>query len=116
MDIEKELARILARVDTVLRVVIENQTIVTRIESKIDKLFPQPSEPNAVQINQIVKGEAMSITGTQVGGSSTFEADAILNGLADSAGFPAGTVDTWTTDDPNITVGPDSGPDAVLAV
>jgi len=111
VDIEKELARTLARVDTVLRVVIENQTIVTRIESKIDKLFPQPSEPNAVQINQIVKGEAMSITGTQVGGSSTFEADAILNGLADSAGFPAGTVDTWTTDDPNITVGPDSGPD-----
>lgn len=53
----------------------------------------------------------MSITGTTIGGSSTFEADAILAGVADTAGFPAGTVDTWTTDDPNITVGPDTGPD-----
>ena len=53
----------------------------------------------------------MAITGTPVGGQSTFEADAILNGTADTAGFPAGTVDTWTTDDPAITIGPDSGPD-----
>ncbi len=53
----------------------------------------------------------MSITGTNVGGTSVFEADAILAGIADPAGFPAGTVDTWTTDDPNAVVGPDSGPD-----
>jgi len=53
----------------------------------------------------------MSITGTPAGGSSTFEADALLSGVADAAGFPAGTVDTWSVDDPAITVGPDSGPD-----
>lgn len=53
----------------------------------------------------------MSITGTPSGGTSTFEADAILNGIADPAGFPAGTVDTWTSDDPQAVIGPDSGPD-----
>lgn len=52
----------------------------------------------------------MAITGTNVGGNSTFEADAILAGVADPDGFPAGSVDTWTTDDPTIGVGPDSGP------
>ena len=53
----------------------------------------------------------MSITGTPAGGSSTFEADALLSGIADAAGFPAGSVDTWTCDDPNASIGPDSGPD-----
>ena len=53
----------------------------------------------------------MAITGTNVGGTSTFEADAILNGIADPAGFPAGSVDTWTTDDPLASIGPDTGPD-----
>ena len=54
----------------------------------------------------------MSITGTPQGGSSVFEADAILNGLADPAGFPAGSIDTWTTDDASeISLGADSGPD-----
>jgi hypothetical protein len=73
---------------------------------------PQPAVPTAVQITQITKGaRTMAITGTPAGGSSTFEADAILNGVADPTGFPAGTVDTWTVDDPLITLGPDSGPD-----
>jgi len=68
--------------------------------------------PTAVQISQVVNGgTTMSITGTPVGGQSTFEADAILNGVADTAGFPAGTVDTWTCDDPAAVIGPDSGPD-----
>jgi hypothetical protein len=67
--------------------------------------------PTAVVIQQVNGGIEMAITGTPAGGSSTFEADAILNGVADPAGFPAGTVDTWTTDDPQITIGPDSGPD-----
>jgi hypothetical protein len=67
-------------------------------------------QPSGVQISQIVGGIAMSITGTPVGGQSTFEADAILNGVADPAGFPAGSVDTWTVDDPAISVAPDSGP------
>lgn len=76
------------------------------------ELKPKQQVPTGVQISQIIKGEnTMAITGTPIGGSSTFEADAILNGVADPSGFPAGTVDTWTTDDPNITVGPDSGPD-----
>jgi hypothetical protein len=76
------------------------------------ELRPKSTVPTAVQVSQIINGEnTMSITGTPVGGSSTFEADAILNGIADTAGFPAGTIDTWTTDDPNILVGPDSGPD-----
>jgi hypothetical protein len=52
----------------------------------------------------------MSITGTNVGGQSTFEADAILNAIADPAGFPAGSVDTWTSDDPNVSIAADSGP------
>lgn len=55
----------------------------------------------------------MSITGTNAGGQSTFEADALLNGVADPAGFPAGSVDTWsiTPPDPLVTLAPDSGPD-----
>jgi hypothetical protein len=84
--------------------VLEGQAIVAAIQG-------QKKLPTAVQISQIGKGGSMSITGTPVGGSSTFEADAILNGLADAAGFPAGTVDSWTVDDPAITIAPDSGPD-----
>lgn len=55
----------------------------------------------------------MSIVGTNVGGSSTFEADALLAGVLDAAGFPAGSVDTWSISpaDPLVTLGPDSGPD-----
>lgn len=52
----------------------------------------------------------MPITGTNAGGQSTFEADAILNGAADPDRFPAGSVDTWTTDDTLVTLGPDQGP------
>jgi hypothetical protein len=70
----------------------------------------------SVEIKQIIGGKAMSITGTPVGGQSTFEADAILNGIADPAGFPAGSVDTWTVDDPAATVGPDSGPSSSQVV
>lgn len=58
----------------------------------------------------------MAITGTNVGGSSTFEVDAILNAIADSDGFPAGSVDTWTTDDPQAQVGPDIGPNGSQVV
>lgn len=53
----------------------------------------------------------MAITGTPAGGQSVFEADAILNGQADPAGFPAGSVDTWTSDDPAVTLTPNQGPD-----
>lgn len=81
---------------------------VRRIDQTLHKLVPQPQF--AVQISQIIGGNKMPITGTNVGGSSTFEADAILAGVADPDGFPAGSVDTWTTDDPTIGIGPDSGP------
>jgi hypothetical protein len=70
----------------------------------------RPHANFSVKINQL-GGKDMAITGTPVGGSSVFEADAILNGVADPAGFPAGTIDTWTCDDPAATIGPDSGPD-----
>lgn len=68
--------------------------------------------PDGLVINQIDrKGDViMSITGTNAGGQSTFEADALLAGIADPDGFPAGSVDTWTVDDPLASVGPDSGP------
>jgi hypothetical protein len=107
---------ILREVGSVMRTVNELMTIVTRIERKEDKILAilsqNPAVPDAVKINQIVLGEkTMSITGTNAGGSSTFEADAIKSGLAFPAGFPAGSVDTWTTDDPLAVVGPDSGPD-----
>src|ERR1700678_3369184 len=69
-----------------------------------------PTIPDGVEINQIDKEQPMSITGTNAGGQSTFEADALLAGIADPDGFPAGSVDTWTTDDPLATVSPDSGP------
>jgi hypothetical protein len=89
---------------------------LNRIEhlcEKILHILERPASiPTGVQITQISKqGEIlMSITGTNVGGSSTFEADALLAGVADPAGFPAGSVDTWTADDPSIVIGPDSGP------
>jgi len=87
---------------------------LNKIEHLVWKLYRHfiPQAPDSVQINQIVKGATiMSITGTPAGGQSTFEADALLSGIADPAGFPAGTVDTWTFDDPQATIGPDSGPD-----
>jgi len=83
---------------------------VCEISRTLKQLLPS-QVPTGVQISQIVKGEAMAITGTVIGTSSTFEADAILNAIVDTAGFPAGSVDTWTTDDPLATVGPDTGPD-----
>ena len=44
----------------------------------------------------------MSITGINVGGNGTFEADPVPTGTT----FPSGTVDTWTADDPSITITP----------
>jgi hypothetical protein len=81
--------------------------LVESFEVVVQGLFGS-QVPSAVKISQ--GGFDMSITGTPVGGQSTFEADAILNGVADPAGFPAGSVDTWTVDDPAISVAPDSGP------
>jgi hypothetical protein len=73
---------------------------------------PVSPVPTGGKIVQIIKGEnTMSITGTIPGTTSTFEADALLNGVQDPAGWPAGTVDTWTCDDPQAVIGPDSGPD-----
>jgi hypothetical protein len=82
------------------------------LQSIMDILsLPAPNQPDAVGISQInTQGEAVSITGTNVGGNSTFEADALLAGVADPSGFPAGSIDTWTADDPTIGIGPDSGP------
>jgi hypothetical protein len=51
----------------------------------------------------------MSITGINVGGSGTFEADPI----PDTSVFPAGTVDTWTADDPSIVITPNDPTDPV---
>jgi hypothetical protein len=76
------------------------------------KSKPTSPVPTGGKIVQIAKGEnTMSITGTIPGTTSTFEADALLNGIQDPAGWPGGTVDTWTCDDPLAVVGPDSGPD-----
>jgi len=76
-------------------------------------LTPRKTQPTAGKIVQIDSGgkKQMSITGSIPGTTSTFEVDALLNGVQDPAGWPAGTVDTWTTDDPAAVVGPDSGPD-----
>jgi hypothetical protein len=85
---------------------------ICEISKTLKQLVPQPTPALSGKIFQIIKGEVqMAITGTNAGGTSVFEVDAILNGVVDTAGFPAGTVDTWTTDDPQAQVGPDSGPD-----
>jgi hypothetical protein len=77
---------------------------------KIIKEHFEEALPDGVKIFQLDEnGEKMSITGTNVGGSSVFEADALLNGVADPDGFPSGTVDTWTTDDPNAVIAPVAG-------
>ena len=78
------------------------------------ELKPAKPEPKSVVIFQIDRGEKKmaAITGTQAGGNpSTFEADGMFNGAVDS--FPAGSVYTWSlaTPDPNVSLGPDSGPD-----
>ena len=85
---------------------------ITGDEAIIVALQLKSTLPTAVQITQTDRKGAsqMAITGTNAGGSSTFEADAILNGAADPDGFPAGSVDTWTTDDVLVSLGPDSGP------
>jgi hypothetical protein len=49
MDIERQLQKILDRAETNLRVVIENQTILTRVERKLDRLLPH-NEPNSLQV------------------------------------------------------------------
>lgn len=81
--------------------------LLRAINRNIIALQPQPPLIG-VQISQ--GGFNMPITGVNAGGQGTFEADAILNGVADPAGFPAGSVDTWTTDDANVSLAPDSGP------
>jgi hypothetical protein len=43
-----------------------------------------------------------NITGINVGGSGTFQA----NPVPDTSVFPAGTVNTWTASDPSITLAP----------
>jgi hypothetical protein len=94
--------RILERIAEALEAIdMDLQTIA-------QELAPQPPSKLAVQISQ--GGFNMPITGINAGGNGTFEADAILNGAADPDGFPAGSVDTWTTDDTLVTLGPDSGP------
>lgn len=115
-DHDHDEDEILREVGSIMRTVNELMTIVSRIEQEEDDILAilksQPKVPDGVKITQVVLGEkTMSITGTNAGGSSTFEADAVLAGIADPAGFPAGTVDTWTTDDPLAVIGPDSGPD-----
>jgi hypothetical protein len=56
--------------------------------------------PTAVQISQ---GGSNVITGIQAGGApGVFEADPIPSNVP----FPAGTTDTWTSDDPNVTLAP----------
>lgn len=70
--------------------------------------------PNGVQINQIIGGMPMAgITGANVGGSNVFEADALLSGVADPAGFPSGTTYAWSTDDPNVALSAASNPNQV---
>lgn len=89
------------------QIVAELHRIIAELRAIIHELLPY-RVPNAVKIRQI--GGNMAITGTPIGGQSVFEADAILNGVADPAGFPAGSVDTWTCDDPAITLTPNLGP------
>jgi hypothetical protein len=94
-----------------------NDTFIQGFQALLAILKPQPPVASGVIIYQISSGgNRMSITGTNVGGQSTFEADALLAGVADPAGFPAGSVDTWTVDDVNVTLGPDSGPNGSQVV
>jgi hypothetical protein len=92
------------------QIIAELRRIIAELRAIIHELLPQ-RRPNGARIFQINGGNTMPITGTIPGTTSTFEVDALLNGAVDTAGWPAGTVDTWTTDDPNAVVSPDSGPD-----
>lgn len=85
-----------------------NNNIIMGDKAIIAALQPKPSTITGAKISQ--GGFNMPITGTNAGGQSTFEADALLNGVADAQGFPAGSVDTWTTTDPAVSIAPDSGP------
>ena len=59
------------------------------------------------QILQVIGGRAMAITGTQVGGKSSFQVT--WNGA-----MAPGTPDTWTVDDPNVTLSPDASGDPTI--
>jgi len=79
-----------------------------RLEFKVDRLTHlvkkcccKKERPTGVEIIQLTGG-TMSITGINVGGSGTFEADPVPS----TSTFPAGTVNTWTADDPSITITP----------
>jgi hypothetical protein len=103
----------------------DSATRLRRIEGKIDQLInlvitgdqrileaiqhPPVPAPNAAKIFQIIGGKkAMSITGVVPGGpASLFEVDPIINGVAGTVSqWPAGTVDSWTDDDPLSAIGP----------
>jgi hypothetical protein len=88
-----------------------NDTLIQGFQALFAILKPPPPVLTAAIYQIDSGGNSMSITGTIPGTTSTFEVDALLNGVQDTAGWPAGTVDTWTTDDPAAVVGPDSGPD-----
>ena len=73
--------------------------------------FRKPVTGKIVQLDK--KGAPMAtIIGVTAGGGQphTFEMDALLNGVADAAGFPSGTSYSWVTDDQLISPGADSGP------
>lgn len=59
-------------------------------------------------ILQIKGGRAMSITGTPVGGKSSFQVT--WNGA-----MAPNTPETWTVDDPNVTLAPETDPTIVDA-
>jgi hypothetical protein len=92
--------QIIARLDFVEE---QLDDVLAFLKQIIAQLAAPKPVPTGVSILQISKGGTTLITGIQAGGTpSVFESDPIPSSIA----FPAGTVDTWTSSDPLVTVTP----------
>jgi len=76
--------------------------------AKIESILEQESPATGGTIFQIKGGRKMAITGTPVGGKSSFQVT--WNGA-----MAPGTPETWSVDDPNVTLSPETDPTIVDA-
>lgn len=102
-NIEREELRDEARIACAL------ERIATLLETVVEILTPKTALPTALKITQ--NGDTM-ITGTQVGGNSTFQESFIPTNAALPAGQTLSV--TWTCDDPAAVLAPSADGTSVV--
>ena len=108
MDYERGVIAFLHDIRTELQILnqaVRNLVLTGQAILSILKSVPIPATGGT--IFQIKGGQKMAITGTPVGGSSSFQVT--WNGA-----MAPGTPENWAVDDPNVTLSPDSSGDPTI--